>query len=168
MYNNHNMLFPLKKPEYTTLKSLVYLTMSLLVSESLLVFTVYAMYFQIFDKPIILFMISLYSIIFVYCIGFIIDNSPLLGVTSLFTSYVIIYNLGIREYFTIIITLFIICIFIAAYIKDVYSHTINNRKPVLLNIFLYTLISFCFHVIPFHIYHQNSYYRDISSGLLML
>ena len=164
------MLFPEKEPEITSYKGLWLLTLCLLCSQSLLIYFVYVMYYGLFEKPFILLMLSMYLVIFVYGVGFILDNSPLMGVSSLFICYLVLYCMDIRfiEIINrIIIIIFIISLFIAAYIKDKYSHELYNKKPIMLNVVLYMILGVLMHAIPVHIHLQNSYYRTVS-GFQML
>lgn len=164
------MLFPEKEPEITNYKGLWLLTLCLFFSQILLIYFIYVMYYGLYEKSFMLLMLSIYLVIFVYGIGFILDNSPLMGVSSLFICYLVLYfmNICFIEIINrIIMILFIISLFIAAYIKDKYSHELYNKKPIALNVVLYMILSVFIHAIPVHIHLQNSYYRTMN-GFQML
>ena len=159
------MIIPQERPEFQQFNHLCLLTILLLISQASTIGSIYVLYFELFEKPFIVLFICIYSIICVYCIGFAIDNSPLLGISSLFDCIIVLYFIGIYNSMSIYIG--IIMLFFSAYIKDEYCENLYNKKPIFLNMFLYTLLGFFPHIIPIHVEHQYKYFTNMN-GFIML
>ena len=162
------MLLPAQKPEITKLSHLFWLYCALVLSQVIFVYSVYVVYFHVFDKPFIFVFTGVYGIITVYCLGYIMDNSPLLGVSSILVCGMILHALHIpiwNRYTTFTSILFL---YTSAYIKDRYSHALFNKKPVLVNMILYPTVCLYPIVIIFQVYNQNKYYNDALIGMRMV
>ena len=162
------MLFPVQKPEITKLSHLSWIYCALVLSQVIFVYSVYVVYFQLFHKPFIFVFTGVYGIITVYCLGYLMDNSPLLSVSSILVCGVILQALHIpiwNRYTTFTSILFL---YASGYIKDQYSHALFNKKPVLVNMMLYPMLGFFPIVMIFQVYNQNKYYNDALIGMRMV
>lgn len=163
------IIVPKQEPEFTKLNIIAKWTMFYIFIEYVNIQCVYMLYNGLYDRPFILLFPIIYSIIGIYTIGFALDNSPLLGTTGLFVCYIILYNLQVRfAYHRYIVTVFILLIMVSAYVKDMFSHEIYQKKPIVVNIWLYFILSIMPIGIPFHIYNQNRYYIQTFDGFIML
>lgn len=161
------MLVPYQKPEVTKYSDICIVSLLLVSSQVSLVYLYYVMFYGLNTKPFMVLFVFLFGIIVVYVLGYILDNSPLLGVTSLFVCYVVIYYMNmVTRYNNIIVLVFAILIVSAAYVKDKSMYLDDDKKhPILFNVFLYLVLgAFCY-AIPCYIYNQN---REQYMGLQML
>jgi len=160
------MLKPYQVPECTTFKHACTLTFFYILNQISFVCCTY--YIYIYEKPFVIVIFSIYSIVGIYVLGFSLDNSPLLGVSGIFTTYMMCCFL-IQALF--LWSIFYVCLFsivISAFIKDQYSHYIFPQKPIFVNIWVYFLLNIFPYAIPFHICHQNIYYKNNIIGFQML
>ena len=163
------MLIPKEKPEVVQWDSIVSYTLFLLSSQISCVIGIYVMYNDLCDKPFIILFFVLYASVSVYVLAYCLDNSPLLGVSSMFVIYIYLYMFNVQNrYHNYIMLMFGVLLLGASVIKEKYSHEIHNKKPAILNVILYLCIGFMPYALPFHIYNQNRYYDVTLNGFQML
>ena len=160
------MIIPLQKPEIIHLEDAICYTVGLVGFQIITVLSILSFYYT---KSFLWLFGVCYGIVGVYCIGFALDNSPLLSISSLIICYGVVYFIFDVSFFydKQIWMLLFVFVFVAAVLKEKYSHHIYEKKPILLNIPLYIILGIFPHIIPFYIYRQNQNYR-YWSGLQML
>lgn len=161
------MIIPKRIPDLTKQNNIEFTVFCLAICQIILVYCYYAMFYGLYERIFLIFMLFLYMVIIVYGLGYLLDNSPLLGVTSLLVCYIIIYCMGMAtKYNDVVVWCFVVAIILSAYIKNKHSLS-ENKQPIVFDVFMLIILGFFLYALPFYIYNQNRenlYY----SGLQML